>query len=71
MNALDAAKRGDLDALRQLPPHSLRATNNNWARSTPAHYAADHGQLEVVQFLHEVVPHTLRATSDCSGTVHL
>ena len=62
MNPYDAVMNGDLDALRQMDPDSLSARDDN--RETPAHDAANEGHLEVVQYLHEVVPHTLWAEND-------
>ena len=58
MNALDAARRGDLDALRQLPPHVLRALGipHSAPPTTPAHLAArwNHvGVLRLCAFLWE------------------
>ena len=62
MDPHQAATDGDLDALRQMDPDTLSA--NYGIDDTPAHDAANEGHLEVVQYLHEVVPHTLWAKND-------
>lgn len=64
MDPHDAAGRGDLDALRQMDPDTLRARCGG---ITPAHFAAGKGHLEVIQFLHEVVPDALSGRDGMYG----
>ena len=46
------------DLLRKIPYSELRKSDSE---KSFAHVAAEHGQIEVLQFLHEVVPETLKA----------
>ena len=46
------------DLLRKIPYSELRKSDTE---KSFAHVAAEHGQIEVLEFLHEVVPETLKA----------
>ena len=48
------------DLLRKIPYSELRKSDTE---KSFAHVAAEHGQIEVLKFLHEVVPETLKAAA--------
>ena len=57
------------DLLRKIPYSELRKSDTE---ESFAHVAAEHGQIEVLQFLHEVVPETLKAAAgDGKLPIHL
>ena len=62
---LHAVEVGDLHVLRQMDPDTLSADDNGW---TPAHLAAMEGHVEVIRYLHEVVPDTLSAMNNKGST---
>jgi len=78
----DAAKAGDLEALKDMDPDQLRQVSDHATRvtthdgfyaaciiaETPAHVAARNGQLEVMQFLNKEVPDTLWVTGNDDRT---
>ena len=53
------------DLLRKIPYNELRQSDSE---KSFAHVAAEHGQIEVLEFLHEVVPETLNV-ADGNGRV--
>ena len=64
-----ACALGNQDLLRKMPYNELRQSNS---LQSFAHVAAVHGQKEVLQFLHEVVPETLKAADgDGAMPAHL
>ena len=64
-----ACALGNQDLLRKMPYNELRQSNS---LQSFAHVAAVHGQKEVLQFLHEVVPETLTtANGDGAMPAHV
>ena len=57
--AHEAARMGDIDAMRQMTPDELSTKDRH--KEMPAHKAAAKNHLEVLQYLHKVVPDTLGA----------